>query len=107
MSHPDALLDAIANDPLPARQSDREHITAAIYAAAAANDGYVHIAEVRAHITRNVWPPMIGSTMNAMRSQMRWTGAYAPNGGPSGNGSKPAKVWKLKSAAKSGTTTTA
>lgn len=100
MTHPTALLDAITNDPLPARQTDREHITAAIYAAAAANNGLVHIAQVRDHITRQVWPPMIGSTMNAMRHKMRWTGAYAPNGGPSGNGSKPAKVWKLKEATK-------
>ncbi len=100
MSHPTVLLHAISDDPLPARQTDREHITAAIYAAATANDGYVHIAQVREHITRNVWPPMIGAVMSGMRHKMRWTGAYAPNGGPSGNGAKPARIWKLNPTAK-------
>lgn len=95
--HPGVLLDAIAADPLPSRQTDRQHIEAAVNAAAAAHNGIVHISTVRPLLTRNVWQPMLGSVISAMAraGRLEWTGDYLPNGGPSGNGAKPARVWRL------------
>lgn len=93
--HPTDLLDAVAADPLPSRQDDRAHIEAAIRECARRNGGLVTIAWVRPLITRDVWPPMVGAVMSSMRSQMEWTGQYAQNGGGSGNGAKPARVWRL------------
>lgn len=98
--HPTALLDAVAADPLPSRQDDRAHIEAAIRECARRNGGLVTIAWVRPLITRDVWPPMVGSVMSSMRSQMEWTGQYHPNGDTEGrNGAKAARVWRLREAA--------
>lgn len=90
-----AILAAVHNDPLPSRQTDRQHIEAAILACAAEHGGLVTIAWVRPHITRDVWGPMIGAVMSSMRSRMEWTGTYHANEGGSGNAAKPARVWRL------------
>ena len=96
-----AILHAVMTDPLPSRQTDREHIEAAILACAAEHGGLVTIAWVRPHITRDVWPPMVGAVMSSMRSRMEWTGTYQPNSGGSGNAAKPARVWRLTDTRKS------
>lgn len=97
-AHPADLLDAIAADPLPSRQTDRQHIEAAIRTCAEEHDGLVTIAWVRDHITRDVAPHMVGSVMSATVTHggFEWTGDYLPNSGPSGNAAKPAKVWRIR-----------
>lgn len=95
-AHPGALLDDLANEPLPSRRDDRLVIDQAIADALADNDGLLHIAAVRQHLARDVAPHMLGAVMSATVSHgdFVWTGEYAPNSGPSGNGAKPAKVWR-------------
>lgn len=96
-AHPTALLDAVAADPLPSRQDDRAHILAAIRAAITEHGGLLHASWVREHITRDVAPHMVGAVMSGYvaRTRAEWTGEYLPNGGPSGNGAKPARVWRI------------
>ena len=94
--HPGDLLDILAADHLPSRQTDREHIEAAIKASAAEHGGKVHCSWVREHLTRDVAPHMIGAVMSANRRNFEVTGEWLPNGGPSGNGAKPSRVWRLK-----------
>jgi len=60
-----AILHAVMTDPLPSRQTDREHIEAAIRAAAAEHGGFVTAAWVRPHITRDVLPQMVGAVLRA------------------------------------------
>ena len=88
------VLAAVAADPLPSHQTDREHIEAAIVTSAAEHEGQVCIAWVREHITRDVWPPMIGAAMNAASHSMDWHGDVMPSGGGSRNGSKLVRVWQ-------------
>lgn len=92
------MLAAIAAEPgLPSRHTDREHIEAAVTACAAAHGGLVHISDVRPFITRDVTPHLIGSVISALHStgHLVSTGEYRPNGGPSGNANKPARVSRL------------
>jgi len=93
--HPGELLEAIADDPLPSRQTDRQHIQDAIRTALGEHDGFVTISWVRPHITRNVAPHLIGAVMSAYvrTHDLVWTGEYRPNGGPAGNAAKPARIW--------------
>lgn len=88
------VLAAVITDPLPSRQTDRQHIEAAIAACAAAHNGLVTIAHVRPYITRDVWPPMVGAVMHAWARAHGERRGWALNGGPSRNASKPARVWK-------------
>lgn len=96
-AHPTALLDAIADDPLPSRQDDRAAIELAIRACLALHD-VVHISLVRDLLIRNVAPHMLGAVISATvtHGDFEWTGEYLPNGGPSRNAAKPAKVWRKK-----------
>ena|SRR5690606_35874265 len=74
---------------------DRRAIYAAIQAAADENGGMVHIADVRAHLTREVRPSRIGSAIcHLVRAGVLVnTAAVRENGGrASRNGTKPAFV---------------
>ena len=88
------ILAAVVADPLPSHQDDREHIEEAIAVSMAEHDGSLCICWVREHITRDVWPPMIGAAMNAASHGMDWSGAVMPSGGGSRNGSKLVRVWQ-------------
>lgn len=99
--HPTTHLEEVA-DALHAapharvqRHLDRAHIETAILSALEAHEGLLTIAWVREHITRDVAPYMIGAVMSGFVKThgLVWTGDYQPNGGPSGNAAKPARVW--------------
>lgn len=94
--HPGEFLDDLAASQRINRMIDRAHIETAILSALEEHDGLLTIAWVRQHITRNVTPHMVGAVMSATVTHggFEWTGQYAPNGGPSGNGAKPAKIWR-------------
>jgi len=89
-----AILHAVMTDPLPARQTDRQHIEAAIRAAAAEHGGYVTAAWVRPHITRDVLPQMVGAVMRK-HGLLEPTGRLERNAGGSGNALKWSPVWRL------------
>ena len=89
-----AILHAVLTDPLPARQTDREHIEAAIRAAAAEHGGYVTAAWVRPHITRDVLPQMVGAVMGN-GGLLEPTGRIERNEGGNGNALKWSPVWRL------------
>lgn len=99
--HPTVHLEEVADAVHAAphaqirRMLDRAHIETAILMALDEHDGIVTIAWVREHITRDVAPYMIGAVMSGFvkSHDLVWTGDYHPNGGPSGNAAKPARVW--------------
>lgn len=97
--HPTELLEAIAADPLPSRQDDRALIEAAI-AASLRSHGVVHISHVREHLariagTREVAHWMLGSVISAWAVRYGEPIGWEPNGDrKSGNGAKPARVWR-------------
>jgi len=86
-------LAAVRADPLPSRQTDREHIEAAIVASKAEHNGWLCIAWVRPLITRDVWPNMIGGVVGGASHGMDEAGTMLSGGG-SGNGSKIVRVWR-------------
>lgn len=91
-------IDAKASDWRPWAVEDREVVLAAIDRAAAANDGEVHIADVRAHLAREVAPNVLGAVICALVRQrvLVGTGEYRPNSGSkSRNSTKPAEVRRL------------
>lgn len=91
-------IDVKASDWRPWAVEDRAVVLAAIDRAAAANDGEVHITDVRAHLAREVDPNVVGAVMCALVRQrvLVATGEYRPNGGTkSRNGTKPAAVRRL------------
>ena len=90
-----AILHAVLTDPLPARQTDREHIEAAIRAAAAEHGGYVTAAWVRPHITREVLPQMVGAVLRARAGFLEPTSRIERNEGGNGNALKWSPVWRL------------
>lgn len=89
-----AILHAVMTDPLPSRQTDREHIEAAIRAAAAEHGGFVTAAWVRPHITRDVLPQMVGAVMGN-GGLLEPTGRIERNEGGNGNALKWSPVWRL------------
>ena len=89
-----AILHAVMTAPLPSRQTDRQHIEAAIRAAAAEHDGYVTAAWVRPHITRDVLPQMVGAVMGN-GGLLEPTGRIERNEGGNGNALKWSPVWRL------------
>ena len=90
-----AILHAVMTDPLPSRQTDRQHIEAAIRAAAAEHGGYVTAAWVRPHITRDVLPQMVGAVLRARAGFLAPTERIERNEGGSGNALKWSPVWRL------------
>jgi hypothetical protein len=86
-----------ADDSIPSRTDSREIILTAITKAAAEHHGLVHASWVRPHLTPLVNPRMVGAVMSGLHltGHLIATGRYLPNGGPSGNQSKPAKVSRL------------
>lgn len=94
--HPTALLEAVADHWLPARQDDRQVIEAAI-ARSLAEVGEVHIALVRDRLARPVEPHMLGAVISAWATRHGECIDVRPNGDTkSGNGAKLARVWRLK-----------
>ena len=88
-------LDAVATDWRPSARDDLEAIYEAIERAAAANDGHVHIADVRAHLERDVDPHRVGAAICALVRQgvLVGTGKYRANGNHrSRNRTRPAEV---------------
>ena len=91
--HPTAHLEEVADAVHAApharirRMLDRAYIETAILMALDEHDGIVTIAWVRHYI--------IGAVMSGFvkSHDLVWTGDYHPNGGPSGNAAKPARVW--------------
>lgn len=97
MTAPDAI-DIKARDWRPWAVEDREVVLAAIDRAAAANDGEVHITDVRGHLARDVDPNVVGAVICALVRQrvLVATGEYRPNGcTKSRNSTKPAAVRRL------------
>lgn len=90
-----AILHAVMTDPLPSRQTDREHIEAAIRVAAAEHGGFVTAAWVRPHITRDVLPQMVGAVLRARAGFLEPTERIERNEGGSGNALKWSPVWRL------------
>lgn len=91
-------IDAVARDWRPWRVEDRAVVLAAVDAAAAANDGEVHIADVRERLARDVDPHTVGAVICALVRQrvLVGTGVFRPNGGvKSRNATKPAEVRRL------------
>lgn len=89
------VLDSVAVDWRPSARDDRAAIHAAIEATAAANDGLVHIADVRTHLDRDVDPHRIGAAICALvrRGVLVGTGQYRGNGNHrSRNRTRPAEV---------------
>ena len=88
-------IDSVATDWRPSARDDRVAIHDAIERAAAANNGEVHIADVRAHLTRDVDPHRIGAAICALVRQgvLVGTGQYRGNGNHrSRNRTRPAEV---------------
>lgn len=88
-------IDSVATDWRPSARDDRVAIHDAIERAAAANDGEVHIADVRAHLDRDVDPHRIGAAICALvrSGVLVGTGHYRDNGNHrSRNRTRPAEV---------------
>lgn len=97
-AHPTQLLDAVASDWLPSREDDRSAIEAAIEASLR-DHGEVHIALVRARLTREVAPHMLGAVLSAWAVRHGEPVGWRPNGDTkSGNGAKPSRVWIRRTA---------
>jgi len=98
-THPPDEIDAVAADWRPSRRADRAAIRAAVTACAAANKGYVHIADVREHLAGDLNDPhQLGAQMTALvrEGHLRWVGKYRPNGnGKTRNAERPAKLYRL------------
>ena len=92
-------IDAVAADWRPSRVADREVILDAITACAAANKGYVHVADVREHLARELNDPhQLGAVVTTLvRSKhLRWTGKTRANGNTkTRNAERPAKLYRL------------
>ena len=89
------ILAAVHSDPLPSRQTDREHIEAAVVRAAVEHGGLVTAAWVRPYITRDVWPQMIGQVLRPRAGFLEPTGRHPErNGGGSGNANKWSNVYR-------------
>lgn len=93
-----SLLDLIANDRIHA--TDRDIVTEAIRATAAAHAGAVDMNDVRARLHNQlgciVHPPTIGATVNALRRtgalvEAGWT---VTTGSTSGNNGKPQRAYE-------------
>jgi hypothetical protein len=90
-------IDAVAADWRPSRVADRRAIFDAIAECAVANSRYVHIADVREHLTRDVDPHQLGTQITALRRsgylvQVGWR----PNGNrKTRNASRPAPLYPL------------
>ncbi|MGV3564206.1 MAG: hypothetical protein ACO1ON_13090 [Nocardioides sp.] len=94
--HPTELLDSVASHWLPARQDDRAVIEAAIDASLR-EVGEVHIALVRERLTRVVQPHMLGAVISAWATRHGEHIGWRRNGDTeSGNGAKPARVWRKR-----------
>jgi hypothetical protein len=91
-------LDAVAADWRPSRVEARLAIRDAIHRAAAAHGGLVHIAQVRIYLPEWIDGHQIGALISALtrKGNLTPTGRFRPNGGPSGNASKPAEVRRLR-----------
>lgn len=94
-------LAAMYADPsqviVPTRRDYRDDIRRAVVKGAKDHDGLVHISWVRQYVPDDVPQHLIGIVIAALHrsGHLRWTGDYRPNGGPSGNAGKPAKVSRL------------
>lgn len=91
-------IDAVNANPYPWAADDRAAVLAAVAAAAAESGGEVHAATVRAHLSREVGPHVIGAVICALVRQgvLVGTGTYRHNGGSkSRNRTKPAEVRRL------------
>jgi len=89
------VLAAVHNDPLPSRQTDREHIEAAIRACAAAHGGLVTAAWVRPRILRDVMPQMVGAVLRPRPGFLVTTDRHpVRNEGGSGNANKWSPVYR-------------
>lgn len=96
--HPTVLLEAVrADTSIPNRLASRRAIAVAINRAAAEHKGLVHVSWVRPHLPSWVTPQQVGAMFSGLHldGHLRATGRYLPNGGPSGNAAKPAKVSRL------------
>ena len=91
------VLDAVVADWRPSAVDARLAIRDAIHKAAAEESGLVHIAHVRPHLPPWIDHHQIGALLSALtrKGYLKPTGRYRPNGGPSGNGGKPAEVRRL------------
>lgn len=95
------MLAAIDADPsaalVPARRDDRAAVRAAVTRAASEHRGLVHISWVRPFIPAGVSPFVIGAVFAGLHlsGHLVATTRTLPNGGPSGNAAKPAKVSRL------------
>lgn len=88
---------AAAADWRPGARDDRQAVRLAVIRAAEQHDGLVHITHVREHLPAWVTPHMVGATILTLAhlGYLEDTGKWWPNGGPSGNAAKPAKVRRL------------
>ena len=88
-------LDAVASDWRPSARDDLAAIYEAIEYTASVCNGEVHIADVRAHLTRDVDPHRVGAAICALVRQgvLVGTGTYRDNGNHrSRNRTRPAEV---------------
>lgn len=91
-------IDAVAADWRQSRRDDRADVLDAIWLTAEYHHGYVHIADVRRAMGREVDPHMLGAVICALvrTGVLVGTGEYRPNGGHrSRNRAKPAEVRRL------------
>lgn len=88
-------IDAVSQDWRPGAEDDRAAIRAAIQAAADESGGFVHAADVRRHLAREVNPHAMGAVICALVRQgvLVNTETVRDNGGArSRNATKPARV---------------
>lgn len=88
-------LDVVHSDWRPSARDDRAAIYDAIERTAANNDGHVHIADVRAHLERDVDPHRIGAAIcHLVRAGVLvGTGQFRDNGNHrSRNRTRPAEI---------------
>jgi len=94
----DDMLGVIATDEsLPIRHDSREAILAAVTQCAAEHRTQVHISWVRPLLPAWTTPFMVGAVISGLHTSGHLIGLprYLPNGGPSGNANKPARVSRL------------
>ncbi len=96
------MLAAIADDPaaafIPAKRDDRAAVRAAVAKAAREHKGLVHISYVRPLLPTDIAPHVIGAVMSGLHTSGHLIVSNRPplpNGGPSGNASKLARVSRL------------
>lgn len=95
------MLAAIDADPsqqvIPTRRDDRQVVRDAVAQAAREHRGMVHVSWVRPLLPAGVAPHVIGAVFAGLHlsGHLVATTRTLPNGGPSGNAAKLAKVSRL------------